>query len=115
MDKIKALLFAAITFFSLHALAQSPYRNDRVYTGNQVSNTVSVIDPSQNKLLGEIKLGNPYPLEATDGWYYVQLGPASASGPFDPSGYYYVGGDPWLIVQQGVAADTEVLAPSLAS
>jgi hypothetical protein len=61
------------------------------------------------------KLGNPYPLEATDGWYYVQLGPASASGPFDPSGYYYVGGDPWLIVQQGVPADTEVLALSLAS
>ncbi len=61
MDKIKILLLTAITFSSLHGFAQSPYKNDRVYTGNQVSNTVSVIDPSQNKLLGEIKLGNPYP------------------------------------------------------
>ena len=31
--------------------------HDRVYTGDQVSNTVSVIDPAQNKLLGLIKLG----------------------------------------------------------
>ncbi len=30
---------------------------DRVYTGDQVSNTVSVIDPSTNQLLGLIKLG----------------------------------------------------------
>lgn len=41
--------------------AQQPYTNDRVYAANQVSNTVSVIDPSQNKLLGEINLGKPYP------------------------------------------------------
>ncbi len=31
--------------------------HDRVYTGDQVSNTVSVIDPSTNQLLGLIKLG----------------------------------------------------------
>lgn len=31
--------------------------HDRVYTGDQVSNTVSVIDPSTNRLLGLIKLG----------------------------------------------------------
>ena len=41
--------------------AQSNYTNDRVYTANQVSNTVSVVDPSTNKLLGEIKLGIPFP------------------------------------------------------
>ena len=41
--------------------AQSPYVHDRVYAANQISNTISVIDPSQNKLLGEIKLGKPYP------------------------------------------------------
>jgi YVTN family beta-propeller protein len=32
---------------------------DRVYTGDQTSNTVSVIDPYSNKLLGVIPLGNP--------------------------------------------------------
>ncbi|MBA3961208.1 MAG: DUF305 domain-containing protein [Chthoniobacterales bacterium] len=34
---------------------------DRVYTGDQTSNTVSVIDPDSNKLLGVIRLGEPVP------------------------------------------------------
>jgi YVTN family beta-propeller protein len=35
--------------------------HDRVYAGEQFSNTVSVIDPSTNKLLGVIRLGDPQP------------------------------------------------------
>src|SRR5215469_9727865 len=35
--------------------------HDRVYTADQTSNTVSVIDPSENKLLGAIRLGDPVP------------------------------------------------------
>ena len=34
---------------------------DRFYTSDQFSNTVSVIDPSQNKLLGVIRLGELTP------------------------------------------------------
>ena len=34
---------------------------DRVYAADQTSNTVSVIDPSSNKLLGVIRLGDPVP------------------------------------------------------
>ena len=34
---------------------------DRVYAAEQFSNTVSVIDPADNKLLGEIRLGEPQP------------------------------------------------------
>lgn len=34
---------------------------DRVYTADQNSNTVSVIDPAKNTLLGLIELGNPRP------------------------------------------------------
>jgi YVTN family beta-propeller protein len=34
---------------------------DRVYTGDQTSNTVSVIDPGTNKLLGVIRLGDQVP------------------------------------------------------
>jgi YVTN family beta-propeller protein len=34
---------------------------DRVYTGDQTSNTVSVIDPGSNTLLGVIGLGDPLP------------------------------------------------------
>jgi len=35
--------------------------HDRVYTADQTSNTVSVIDPAENKLIGVIKLGDPVP------------------------------------------------------
>jgi YVTN family beta-propeller protein len=35
--------------------------NDRVYVADQTSNTVSVIDPSSNKFLGVIRLGDPVP------------------------------------------------------
>src|SRR5438270_1757130 len=35
--------------------------HDRVYTADQTSNTVSIIEPSENKLLGVIKLGDPVP------------------------------------------------------
>ena len=35
--------------------------HDRVYTADQFSNTVSVIDPVDNKLLGVIHLGDPLP------------------------------------------------------
>src|SRR5262249_56506828 len=34
---------------------------DRVYAAEQFSNTVSVIDPTANKLLGVIRLGDPQP------------------------------------------------------
>ena len=35
---------------------------DRFYTSDQFSNTVSVIDPADNKLIGVIKLGDPTPM-----------------------------------------------------
>ena len=35
--------------------------HDRVYTSDQYSNTVSVVDPASNRLLGVIRLGDPSP------------------------------------------------------
>jgi YVTN family beta-propeller protein len=35
--------------------------HDRVYAADQTSNTISVIDPSRNTLLGVIRLGDPVP------------------------------------------------------
>jgi YVTN family beta-propeller protein len=55
-----AILFFLNTCANI-AGAQDKYSHDRVYTANQVSNSVSVIDPSNDKLLGEIRLGMPYP------------------------------------------------------
>jgi YVTN family beta-propeller protein len=65
----------AIRWFSLLCLTtpaiaqQAPWArpdiavssHDRVYTADQTSNTVSVIDPAANKLLGVIRLGDPVP------------------------------------------------------
>jgi DNA-binding beta-propeller fold protein YncE len=36
---------------------------DRVYSAEQYSNTVSVTDPADNKLLGTIRLGDPWPAD----------------------------------------------------
>ena len=36
-------------------------KHDRVYTADQTSTPVSVIDPTENKLVGVIKLGDPVP------------------------------------------------------
>ena len=45
---------------------------DRVYTADQTSNTVSVIDPELNRLLGVIRLGDPVP-GALSPLYHGQL------------------------------------------
>src|SRR5438445_163477 len=65
-------LVCALAVFSLVPSAfaqQAPWgradipisSRDRVYAADQTSNTVSVIDPSANKLLGVIRLGDPVP------------------------------------------------------
>jgi len=61
MKNSRIIIGALLSTASLTATAQSPYIHDRVYTSNQVSNTVSVVDPSSQKLSGEIVLGKPYP------------------------------------------------------
>jgi YVTN family beta-propeller protein len=55
-----ALLLLASILPAYIVTAQEVYTHDRVYAANQISNTVSVIDPSQHKLLGEIRLGKSY-------------------------------------------------------
>ena len=67
---MKIIRWLPIFWFLSVALAQqAPWgrpdipisSHDRVYAANQTSNTVSVIDPSNNKLLGVIRLGDPVP------------------------------------------------------
>ncbi|MGA2811703.1 MAG: YncE family protein [Candidatus Acidiferrum sp.] len=69
MKLIYALAFLSL-FNPLGALAQqAPWgradvpisARDRVYAADQTSNTVSVIDPSSNTLLGVVRLGDPVP------------------------------------------------------
>ncbi|MBO0134061.1 YncE family protein [Agrobacterium burrii] len=58
MKRSAALLIALMASTPAFALPES---KDRVYAADQNSNTVSVIDPSTNTLLGLIKLGDPRP------------------------------------------------------
>jgi YVTN family beta-propeller protein len=45
--------------FAQHDVSISSH--DRVYSADQTSNTVSVIDPATNRFLGVIRLGDPVP------------------------------------------------------
>ena len=61
----------ALGAFGTALAGQAPYgtaapdipisSHDRVYTADQFSNTVSVVDPSTNRFLGVIRLGDPSP------------------------------------------------------
>jgi len=51
-----------IAMFGLSAAVGAAQAGDRVYTAEQTSNTVSVIDPRTNKLLGSIRLGEDVPV-----------------------------------------------------
>jgi YVTN family beta-propeller protein len=53
--------------------AQPISSRDRVYTADQTSNTVSVIDPSTNTLLGTIALGNARPDDLLGALYNKQI------------------------------------------
>jgi YVTN family beta-propeller protein len=50
-----------ITILLIAATTAAAQTGDRVYTGDQTSNTVSVIDPATNKMLGAIHLGEDVP------------------------------------------------------
>ena len=54
------ITLVALLVSSTAALAL-PGERDRVYTADQNSNTISVIDPVSNTLLGQIRLGNARP------------------------------------------------------
>jgi YVTN family beta-propeller protein len=66
-----AVAFSVSCFCASAQAGQAPFaasapdiavsHRDRVYAAEQFSNTVSVIDPADNKLLGVIRLGEPQP------------------------------------------------------
>jgi len=60
MLKLSIILGALIINFYTMAFAE-PKPQDRVYTADQNSNTVSVINPATNTLLGQIRLGSMRP------------------------------------------------------
>jgi len=64
------------------------------------------------------RLGNTQPLQDNQGWWVVDLPAATAYFKIndqikDPEGYHFIGGDPLLIVEDGVDAATPVVTPRL--
>ena len=69
MIRRSILFLAAASVASIAQAQQAPWaapdrpisHHDRVYAAEQFSNTVSVTDPADNRLLGVIRLGDPQP------------------------------------------------------
>jgi YVTN family beta-propeller protein len=61
MNSLKPLVAAAALAVASLAAAAASNPGDRVYTADQNTNTISVVDPTTNTLLGQIKLGNQRP------------------------------------------------------
>lgn len=61
MKKIITLMVASALGLQVGNAQAMPAAQDRVYTADQNSNTISVFDPGSNRLLGQIKLGNARP------------------------------------------------------
>ncbi|MFD2271627.1 YncE family protein [Undibacterium arcticum] len=61
MKKIAILLALTLGVSLVNPAWAAPSAQDRVYTADQNSNTVSVVNPTTNTLLGQIRLGNQRP------------------------------------------------------
>lgn len=61
MNIFSAIWLLAAAIQGAPLIGQPIRAGDRVYTADQTSNTVSVIDPVANSLLGVIRLGDPVP------------------------------------------------------
>lgn len=57
--------------------------------------------------------GSQRELGDVGGWYLVDLPPAQVRGRLDPNGYHYIGGAPFIIVEQGVPEDAPIQEPRL--
>ena len=57
--------------------------------------------------------GGTSPAREDSGWWTFDLPGATAHYPDDPGGYYFIGGDPVLLVEDGVDPSTPVVAPAL--
>lgn len=57
--------------------------------------------------------GNTKPLQDSQGWWVLDLAGATAHYPGDPGNYYFIGGEPLLLIESGVDSNAPVVAPAL--
>lgn len=59
------------------------------------------------------RAGQSSAVQENAGWWMVDLPGATAHFPEDPAGYHFIGGEPLLLVEDGVAAGAPVVEPAL--
>lgn len=57
--------------------------------------------------------GNQQALQDSQGWWVMDLPGATAHYPDDPAGYHFIGGEPLLLIENGVDPAAPVAAPAL--
>ncbi len=57
--------------------------------------------------------GDQHPVQDAQGWWLIDLAGATAHYPQDPAGYHFIGGEPLILVEQGVSPEAPVVAPAL--
>src|SRR5262249_9346260 len=88
---------------------------DAVATGAQPPGGLVVRIPKRGSGAHAIgKFGVPYPyFQEQNGYWVVYLAPATATFDQDPPGYHFIGGDPVLIIEDGVPQNAPVDPPQL--
>ncbi len=94
------------------ATAQGRQRVSVLWNGDADPLQVSVPRLAERAALVD-KYGRVLPLEPDGDRWRLTLPGATAHSPLDPEGFFFIGGDPLLLVEDGVAADTPVVPPSL--
>jgi hypothetical protein len=59
------------------------------------------------------KYGRTLPLDRDGNHWRITLPAAAAQSPLDPPGYYFIGGDPLLLIEEGVSPDAPVIPPQI--
>jgi hypothetical protein len=59
------------------------------------------------------RTGATHPATENQGWWVVDLPGATAHFPQDPDGYHFIGGEPLLLIEDGVDPNTPLAAPAL--
>jgi hypothetical protein len=89
--------------------------NQRVtalWSGDGVSLRVRVHKTGSRAALMD-RSGNTRPLQDAQGWWVLDLAGATAHFPDDPPGYHFIGGEPVLLIEDGVDPSAPVVAPAL--
>jgi hypothetical protein len=90
--------------------AGSRQRVSVVWNGDGEPRRVALPRRSEQAVLVD-KYGRLAPLEQEGDRWILVLPAASAHSPLDPEGYYFIGGAPLLLIEQGVAPDAPVQPP----